>query len=54
MADGNICIYVYLFVWKYENYKEVFVKHEKAPTAPRFEGGIEYFEYAHVLKTHNF
>ena len=34
--------------------KEVFVKHEKAPTAPRFEGGIDYLVYARVLEIQSF
>ena len=30
------------------------MKHEKAPTAPRFEGGIDYLVYAHGLENHSF
>ena len=26
------------------------MKHEKAPTAPRFEGGNDYLVYVHVLE----
>ena len=33
--------------------KEVFVKHEKTPTAPN-RRGIEYIVYANDLKNHNF
>ena len=30
------------------------MKHEKAPTAPQFEGGIDYLVYAHVLENQSF
>ena len=32
------------------NNKEVFVKHEKAPTAPPIRRGNDYLVYAHVLE----
>ena len=34
--------------------KEVFVKHEKAPTAPPIPRGIYYLVYAHVSKNRCF
>ena len=37
---------------KYSENKEVFVKHEKAPTAPPpIQRGIDYLVYAHDLKS---